>query len=178
MLAMASLYTTVVPLVAVLLCAANVTASDRPTGGAQQFAANAAVTAPERASVAPTPSATTIIKAPDGLFYVTATIKGTDVRFLVDTGANLVVLTPEDARRIGVSPGHDGAPGHVETAAGQAQMDRVSLDEVRVAGRDVHNIDAAVMRDGLKVSLLGQNLLSRLGPITMSGDEITLQQPR
>lgn len=174
---MASLYASVVPLVAVLICATNVTTNDHPSGN-PRFVANVVRTKSEAAPATGAASATKIARAPDGLFYVTGTIEGVEVRFLVDTGANLVVLTPEDARRIGVSPDNDHALGSVETASGQAQMDRVSLDKVQVAGRNVHNIDAAVMRTGLKVSLLGQNLLSRLGPITMSGDEITLQSSR
>ena len=36
--------------------------------------------------------------SPDGHFIVSATANGAPLRFLVDTGATLVVLTPSDAR--------------------------------------------------------------------------------
>lgn len=147
----------------------------------QQFAANVAVVAQPRIpgeAAVPNLHAVTIAKAPDGLFYVSGTVNGTEVRFLVDTGANMVVLTDEDARRVGVSPRNGGTADSIETAGGRSSMDRVSLGHVSVGGRDVTNIDAAVMRKGLQISLLGQNLLSKLGPITMSGDEMTLSSPR
>jgi aspartyl protease family protein len=167
---------------AALLCANdNAVADGNETPAQRPFAANTAITQQPVSVIRvaePAARAVTISKAPDGLFYVSGEINGTPIRFLVDTGANLVVLTADDARRVGLPLGDALSAGSIETAGGQSNMDRVSLDRVNVAGRQVANVDAAVMRDGLKVSLLGQNLLSRLGPITMSGDEITLQSPR
>jgi aspartyl protease family protein len=143
----------------------------------QGVAANAAIVArstPPVPLALPSAGAVVITKSPDGLFYVMGTINGTPVRFLVDTGANMVVLTADDARRAGVPFGEGRSADSIQTAGGQSRMDRISLNHVSVAGRDVANIDAAVMQDGLKVSLLGQNLLSKLGAITLSGDQITL----
>jgi aspartyl protease family protein len=117
----------------------------------------------------------TYTRADDGLFYVPAMVNGKQVRFLLDTGANMVVLTPEDARRLGVEVGIDGASESIETAAGRSGMDRVMLDQVHVAGQDVKRVEAAVVRNGLQVSLLGQNLLSRLGPITMTRDRVQVR---
>ena len=119
-------------------------------------------------------SAIKIAKSPDGLFYVTALVNGTPVRFLVDTGANLVVLTPSDARRVGVEPSSATMSGNIDTAAGMSRMDRLRLERVSLASREATNVDAAVMRGGLKVSLLGVNMLSKLGVITISGDEIAV----
>lgn len=143
-----------------------------------RFSANLAVThrpSPPASSVRPGTRLQTITKAPDGLFYVTGRVNGTRVRFLVDTGANLVVLTPDDARRIGLAHGSQRPFESIETAGGQSGIARVSLKQVAVAGRRLSDIDAAVMNDGMRVSLLGQNVLSKLGPISISGDEITLQ---
>jgi len=173
---------------ALALCAAAISCANASavTDGSvvhtqQQFAANFAV-ADQAALPAPQPQpsvhATTIAKAPDGLFYVSGSVNGTQVRFLVDTGANMVVLTGDDARRVGLTPGNARAADSIDTAGGRSSMERVSLGRVNVAWRDIAHIEAAVMQDGLKVSLLGQNLLSKLGPITMSGDEMTLSSPR
>ena len=113
-------------------------------------------------------------KAPDGLFYITAMVNGTSVRFLVDTGANLVVLTAKDAQRAGLAPKSTRSSGNIDTAGGSAAMERVRLQSVNVAGQEASGIDAAVMHNGLKVSLLGQNMLSKLGDVTISGDKIML----
>lgn len=166
--------------VAAISCANASAVPEQPVARAQQqISANLAVAdQPVARVVRPQPQmqAITIGKAPDGLFYLSGSVNGTRVRFLLDTGANMVVLTGDDARRIGLSSPDGPAGESIETAGGRSSMDRVSLDRVSIAGREVANIDAAVMQDGLKVSLLGQNLLSKLGPITMSGDEITLTQ--
>jgi aspartyl protease family protein len=121
------------------------------------------------------PGPATYTRADDGLFYVPAMVNGKQVRFLLDTGANMVVLTPEDARRIGVDVGSDGTSDNIETAAGRSSMDRVMLDQVHVAGQNVKRVEAAVVRNGLQVSLLGQNVLARLGPITMTRDQIQVR---
>jgi len=166
--------------VAAISCANASAVPEQGAARAQpQFSANLAVADQPVASISrpqPHVHAVTIAKAPDGLFYLTGLVNGTQVRFLLDTGANMVVLTADDARRIGLPSGGGPTGESIETAGGRSSMDRVSLGRVSVAGREVANIDAAVMQDGLKVSLLGQNLLSKLGPITMSGDEITLSQ--
>lgn len=110
----------------------------------------------------------------DGLFYVTARVNGVAVRFLLDTGATMVVLTPADATRVGASSGGPARHAMMETAAGPSAIDRITLDHVAIAGHTVVDVDAAVVRRGLKVSLLGQDLLSRLGPVTISGNALEL----
>lgn len=119
------------------------------------------------------PQSIKIARSADGLFYVSARINDTPIRFVVDTGANLVVLTPQDAKRAGVESGGDAA--NIDTAAGSSQMPRVVIQKVVIANLQAANIDAAIMHSGLKVSLLGQNMLARLGVITMSGDELSIQ---
>ena len=114
-------------------------------------------------------------RARDGLFYVQGKVNGKPVRFLLDTGANLVVLTPEDAQRAGVPTRGAGAGDSIETVGGRSRMERVTLDRVRVAGKSVSSVEAAVVHNGLRVSILGQNMLSRMGPITISGDTIEVR---
>ena len=128
-------------------------------------------TAPSAEPSDPTPGATVrLTKNTDGLFYVSALVNKHPVRFLVDTGANLVVLTPEDARDVGLAPRNGAASDNIDTAAGPSAIRRVTLENVAVAGHQVRNLDAAVMGSGLKVSLLGQNMLAKLGPITFLGN--------
>ncbi|MDN4630816.1 TIGR02281 family clan AA aspartic protease [Sphingomonas sp. PvP056] len=131
--------------------------------------------APPRALVDP---ATTLnhrySRAPDGLFYVIGRVNGVKVRFLLDTGATMIVLTPADAARVGAPRGATSRHSVMETAAGPSAIDRVTLDRVAIAGHTVADVDAAVVRRGLKVSLLGQDLLSQLGPVTISGNQLEL----
>lgn len=117
---------------------------------------------------------TEITRSPDGLFYVTAIVNGAPVRFVVDTGSTIVVLTPEDARRIGLGPGSDNFTAKALTANGRAAIARVRLDEVIVGTTRREAIDAAVVGKDLHVSLLGQSLLSRLNSVTIQANRMVL----
>jgi aspartyl protease family protein len=113
-------------------------------------------------------------RADDGLFYLDAQVNGRPVRFLVDTGASIVVLSAADAARI--APSEAGEPAVLaDTAAGQREMRKVTLDQVIVAGRAASNVTAAVAGPELQVSLLGQNMIGYLGSVTIEGDRMTLR---
>lgn len=119
-----------------------------------------------------TPQGSEVRRAADGLFYVMAIVNGAPVKFLVDTGATMVVLTPDDARRAGVSPDEEHYNSSAETANGRTAMARVMLSEVVVGDKRTQAIEAAVVRYNLPVSLLGQNWLAQLNSITISGDKL------
>lgn len=116
-----------------------------------------------------------ITRSADGLFYVTAIVNGAPVRFLVDTGASIVVLRPEDARSAGIAIGEDGFTASASTANGKTAMARVTLNEVVVGDTRSRGVEAAVVRHNLPVSLLGQSWLSRLGSLTITGDRLRIQ---
>jgi len=53
----------------------------------------------------PAAASATIAKSTDGHFWARGTVNGASVRFLVDTGATAVALTPADAERLGLTHG-------------------------------------------------------------------------
>ncbi|WP_293882148.1 TIGR02281 family clan AA aspartic protease [Sphingomonas sp.] len=116
-----------------------------------------------------------IWRAPDGLFYVDGAINGEPVRFVVDTGASMVVLTASDARRANVTPAGDGGAVDAETVGGRRTLDRVILASMQVGGTGVTAAPAVVAREGLSVSLLGQSWLSHLASVMIEGDRMILQ---
>jgi clan AA aspartic protease (TIGR02281 family) len=63
---------------------------------------------------------------------------------MADTGATLVVLTYEDAERLGHSPRSLEFSGIAQTANGVARMAPVTLDRVRVEDITVRDVPAAV----------------------------------
>jgi aspartyl protease family protein len=95
-----------------------------------------------------------------GHFWANGTINGGQMRFLVDTGATLIALPADDARRIGIS--YLNAPrGVVQTANGATTVYRVKLDTVTVGDITMNNIDAVIQEGGLTVALLGMSFLNR-----------------
>lgn len=114
-------------------------------------------------------------RSADGMFYLTAHINGRPVRFLIDTGASMVVLSSRDARATGLAKGEIDYHGSVRTVNGEARVAPVSIDRIRIAGRNLDNVDAAIVEDGIGVSLLGQNALGRLSSMSIEGDQLTLR---
>lgn len=116
-----------------------------------------------------------IRRDPDGLFYITALVNGVRVRFLVDTGASIIVLTLNDAGRAGVLSAAPGFQDSAETAGGQTAMTRVKLARLVAGPAEQRDVDAAVVGDGLDVSLLGQSWLSKFQSVTIRGDRMELK---
>lgn len=98
-----------------------------------------------------------------GHFLVSGTINGTaSVRFLVDTGATVVSISAEDARRAGVNYLR-GQRAMTQTASGVAPVYRVKLDTLKVGDITLYNVDAAVHVSGrLPIGLLGMSFLNRM----------------
>ena len=120
-------------------------------------------------------SAHELWRAEDGLFYVDASVNGQTIRFLVDTGASMIVLTAEDAERAGVSPDRASFTRVAETAGGKSRMAGVTLAHMRVGETSASAVPAVVAGEGLGVSLLGQNWLSHLASVTIEGDRMVLR---
>jgi len=118
---------------------------------------------------------TVLERESNGHFYTHARINDKElVHFVVDTGATVVVLTVDDARRLGipVNPAEFEVVG--EGASGPVRGQDIMLDSVEVDGKRVENVPAAVL-EGSNLSLLGQAYLSRMGQVQMSGDYMVLK---
>ena len=112
---------------------------------------------------------------PRGHFVFDASINGRTATLMADTGATIVVLTYEDARKIGLSPQRLDFSAQVKTANGITRVAPVMLDRVRVGSITVRNVQAAVVeRDALSVNLLGMSFLGRLSRFEMSGGDLVL----
>ncbi|HYG26192.1 MAG TPA: TIGR02281 family clan AA aspartic protease [Caulobacteraceae bacterium] len=103
-----------------------------------------------------------IPRADDGHYWANGEVGGRRVRFLVDTGATNVSLTPDDARHIGIDVAALAYEKEVITARGRARAAPVTLASLAVGGAKVEDVEALVIRDGLEASLLGMSYLGRL----------------
>lgn len=98
-----------------------------------------------------------------GQFITSGMINGRVVQLLVDTGANSVSMTAEDARRLGIDYRVDGQPARSHTAGGIVPAWVVRLKSVRVGSIEVRNVVATV-REAPTHSpiLLGMTFLSQV----------------
>lgn len=109
-----------------------------------------------------------------GHFFVTAEINGVSMKFLIDTGASLVTLSAENARRAGI---HylTGSKALIQTANGMAPAYRVKLDTVRLGDITLNNVDGVVTEGKVlgDTGLLGLSFLNRT-EMQRNGDIMTL----
>lgn len=136
--------------------------------------------APAPVATAPTEGAsearveTVLHRRGDSHFYTEAQVNGQPVDFVVDTGASAVVLTVEDARRIGIDVRPDQFQVVGMGASGEVRGQTVMLGSVMLDGKRVHEVRGAVL-EGLTISLLGQSYLKHIGSIEVRGDEMRLK---
>lgn len=109
-----------------------------------------------------------------GHFYTTGTINGTSVRFIVDTGATMISLGMNDARRVGVDFNR-GEKSMSNTANGQAVVSKVQLATVRIGDVTLHNVDALIHQTDMPVALLGMSFLNRM-EMLRDGSTMTLKK--
>ncbi len=110
-------------------------------------------------------------------FYAEAELNGRSVNVMVDTGASMVALTYDDARRAGIYPRDSDFTGRSNTANGIARFAPVDIDRVSVGGIEVRNVRAAVMEEGkLETSLLGMSYLSKVGGVSMKSGRLVLEE--
>ncbi len=104
-----------------------------------------------------------IVRAgPNGHFMVDAVVDGVEIRFLVDTGASSVVLTAEDAERLGYRLDGLEYSERYRTANGEILGAPVVLPELRIGDLEIEDVRSSVIRAPLSTSLLGMTFLSRL----------------
>jgi aspartyl protease family protein len=102
-----------------------------------------------------------------------AVVNGAPTRFLVDTGASFVALTPGDAAAAGLGRSSLAFSASVSTANGVARAAPVKLREVRIGQLALPDVQAMVI-ENLNVSLLGQSFLKRLDSYEMRDSVLTI----
>lgn len=147
---------------------------------------------PAQAAPAPPPVVQMAVSAPtrssgpahlpkdrDGHFWADARISAGSgarpVRLMVDTGASVVALTRDDARRLGFRLQPADFTGTVITASGQVRAAPVELDAVAIGSARVDRVQALVVETGLTHSLLGMSYLGRLSGFRATPTGLTLE---
>ena len=107
-----------------------------------------------------------------GHFISEGRINDGAVRFVVDTGATAIVLSAQDADRLGIDY-RNGIVGTMQTANGSTRGWRVKLDRVRVGAIELQQVDAVIVEQGPGITLLGMSFLNRV-EMRREGDTMSL----
>ncbi len=133
---------------------------------------------PDRAVVVTDPNGIrtlTVARSSGGHFNIEANVDGTDVRFLIDTGATGTVLSEQDAARVGIAVDALVFNRPVQTANGLAFEARTRVGRLEIGPFALRNVGVGVLRnDQLNTSLLGMNVLSRFASLKVEGDRLIL----
>lgn len=115
-------------------------------------------------------------RAGDGHFYARAMVNDNEIRFLVDTGATNLVLSQQDASRIGFTPESLDFNMRASTANGQVLGASVVIDRIEL-GRFVDTGVRAMVNGGrMEASLLGMSYLDRFTSLRVEGDTMLLSR--
>ncbi|MEL7446995.1 MAG: TIGR02281 family clan AA aspartic protease, partial [Pseudomonadota bacterium] len=114
-------------------------------------------------------------RQPDGHFYVSANVEGTNVRMVVDTGASVVALTGRDASALGLDWDEADIRQIGQGASGAVYGVPANLSEIDIGGFAREDIEAVIIPRGLGVSLLGQSYLAQIDTVEISDDQMILR---
>jgi len=106
-----------------------------------------------------------VILYPDrgGHFFVDGLVNGTNVRFMIDTGATVVAMNSIIARRIGIDYRKVGTPGMANTPGGVVRTYDIVLNNIQVGNVTLYNVAGSVIEGSYpRESLLGMSFLGQL----------------
>lgn len=116
----------------------------------------------------------TLVADANGHFSVAGSINGVSTRFLVDTGASSVALSPSMARAAGIDY-RSGETGWAGTANGRVQVWNVRLDRLVVGDIVLTNVEGTVVQAEMPTALLGMSVLNRM-EMRRDGSTMTLKR--
>lgn len=137
----------------------------------------------ERPAPLPTPDLSSprhgvaIPRGADGLFRIEARLNGAPVRLVLDTGSSLTVLSARDAARIGLAPRTLRYNERLETGGGHVPVARSTIASATVMDRDLAGLPVMVARSYFPVSVLGQDVIARLGTVSINADILVIGAP-
>lgn len=121
------------------------------------------------------PGSMRFYRANDGHFHIEARVNGQWVRFMVDTGASDVMLTPEAARSLGFHPESLEFSKTYNTANGQVKGAPILLQRFQVGELLLENLPASVNGAAMRHSLLGMRFFNRLAGFQVQKEVLTIQ---
>ena len=112
----------------------------------------------------------------DQHFRIDALVEGQPMRFLLDTGASGVVLSRQDAARLGYTPDRLSFTQIFETANGRTRGAPIRLKAIAIGPIAFTDVPASVNEGELRESLLGMRLLEQLSSIEIRNDTLLIRR--
>lgn len=110
----------------------------------------------------------------DGHFHIRAKVNGIPIMFMADTGASDIVLSPADAKKLGINT--DGLRFNrlYETANGTVRGSLIRIDDLSIGEIHLKEIAASINEAEMRGSLLGMTFFNRFSRYEVKNDVLTL----
>jgi len=110
-----------------------------------------------------------------GGFHVYGAVNGVPIRFLVDTGASSIVLSPADAKKLGLDLATLNFNRPYETANGIGYGASAEVDELTVGHIRLTHVPVSINGAPMSSSLLGMTFLNRMKSFSITGRKLVLR---
>ena len=120
--------------------------------------------------------AVAITESANGQYAVMGDVNGRPVRFMVDTGSSDIVLSPDDAARLG-APASLKFDHTYETANGAGLGADWQVSSLAVGPIQFSGVPVSVNKAPMSSSLLGMSFLHRLDSYEFKGRQLILRAP-
>ncbi len=118
---------------------------------------------------------TLVVTADDaGEFVVYARVDGAPIKFVVDTGATDIVLSPQDAKRLGIDLDGLNFTSSFETANGVGRGAPSTVTSLVIGPIRLEHVPVSINEAPMDSSLLGMAFLRRLESFEIKGRKLTL----
>jgi len=111
---------------------------------------------------------------PDGSIHLDAKVGERPVKFIVDPGVAVVVLSPEDARAAGLAAGNLDYSGRLTIADGDIRIAPVNIQQLIMGSLTLFDVPAAVSQDPIPSSVLGATFLKRFPSYELETERLVL----
>jgi aspartyl protease family protein len=125
--------------------------------------------------VADSPRSMVIGRGEGEAFYVVGKVNGVAVRFIIDTGSTDIVLSPSDARRVGLYSSDLTYSRPSETANGVGYEAMATVSNLAVGPIRMADVPVSINKAPMGASLLGMPFLKRLDSFEVRGDQLFLR---
>jgi aspartyl protease family protein len=112
----------------------------------------------------------------DGHYHLVLIVNGTTIPFVVDTGASGIVLSQEDARRVGIDPGALAYASSANTANGVVRTARSRVNQMQLGEIIDRDVTVYVNEGQMDGSLLGMDYLQRFSRIEIANGKLILSR--
>jgi aspartyl protease family protein len=115
-----------------------------------------------------------VAMAPDGHFWVLASLNGVKTRMLIDSGATVTAISHGTARAARIDTGRTLTPIMLRTANGVTPAETGSVDELRAGNIVARNLRIVTAPGMGELDVLGMNFLSQLQSWRVEGKTLIL----